>query len=118
MQLRVPKRYQRRRRRLFFLPGWLLRLGVLAVLVFFAYWLVQNPTEAKDRVSSAANQVNDEYNERRSTFAPAKLTATPDVRPEFANCENAYLLGDYEDAIQYVKLPSRVVPMILICIFV
>lgn len=103
MQLRVPKRYSRRRRRLFFLPGWLLRLIFLVGLVSLGYWLVQNPTQAKDHVSSAANRVNDKYEQQRSTFAPEKPTATPDVRTEFADCENAYLLGDYEDAIVACK---------------
>ena len=107
MQLRVPKRYQRRRRRLFFLPGWLVRLGLLVALVFFGYWLVNNPTQAKDRVSSAAHRVNAKYNEQRSTFVPVKPTATPDVRTEFADCENSYLLGDYEDAIEFCKIALK-----------
>ncbi len=107
MQLRVPKKYQRRRRRIFFFPGWLFRLALLVGLIFFGYWLVQNPDEAKDRVSSAANQANDEFNERRSTLVPDKPTATPDVRPETADCENAYLLGDYEAAIESCTIAIR-----------
>ncbi|MCI0713683.1 MAG: tetratricopeptide repeat protein [Chloroflexi bacterium] len=106
MQLRVPKKYQRSRRRGLFRgpPRWLLRWLLIFGLAALVYWLVQNPEEARTHAQNTYETVSSRVSNTRRDFFPDAPTPTPDVRTDLAECENAYLLGDFEEAIVACKI--------------
>lgn len=106
MQLRVPKKYQRSRRRGPFggPPRWLFRWLLLLGLVALGYWLAQNPDEARTQAQNTYDTVSNQVSNTRQDFFPDAPTPTLDVRSELAECENAYLLGDFEEAIDACKI--------------
>jgi tetratricopeptide (TPR) repeat protein len=101
MQLRVPKKYQaqRRRRRLFRSRRWMYLWAVTFVAGYFGYWVLQNPTLAREYAENFAENTGRQFRDRREQFFPDAPTPTPDVRTESIEAENAYRLGDYEQAI-------------------
>lgn len=106
MQLRVPKKYQRSRRRGPFggPPRWLFRWLLIFGLAALVYWLVQNPDEARTQAQNTYDTVSSQVSNTRRDFFPAAPTPTPDIRADLAECENAYLLGDFEEAIAACKI--------------
>lgn len=101
MQLRVPKKYQaqRRRRRLFRSRRWMYLWAVTFMAGYFGYWVLQNPTLARDYMENFIENVTSEIRDAQTNYFPDPPTPTPDVRNESVEAENAYRLGDYEQAI-------------------
>jgi tetratricopeptide (TPR) repeat protein len=106
MQLRVPKKYQRSRRRGPFggPPRWVFRWLLLFGLIALGYWLAQNPDEARTQAQNTYDTVSSQVLNTRQDIFPDAPTPTPDVRTDLAECENAYLLGDFEEAIAACKI--------------
>lgn len=95
MQLRVPKRYQtqRRRRGLFKRRStWLLLFTIITGTV--AYFVMQDPDPYRTSASNLASNISNELDAARADVFPEQPTATPDVRQDIVECENAYMLGD------------------------
>ena len=96
MQLRIPKRYQtnaRRKRGLFRRRfTWLFLLTAIAVGV--TYFILQNPDPFRARANNLASNMEGEFTGARDRMFPDEPTATPDVRGDIVECENAYTLGD------------------------
>ncbi|MCQ3932634.1 MAG: hypothetical protein DPW16_19465 [Chloroflexi bacterium] len=102
MQLRVPKKYQaskRHRRRLFRSRRWMVLWAVTFIIAYAGYWILQNPTLTRDYMDNFRENVGNEIGDARTRYFPDPPTATPDVRDESVEAENAYRLGDYEQAI-------------------
>jgi tetratricopeptide (TPR) repeat protein len=102
MQLRVPKRYQSKaRRRRGFLKRrstWLFLFAVLASVA--AYFILRNPVPFRAGATNFANNVGNEISQTRSEMFPDAPTATPDVRQDIVECENAYMLGDLNTVME------------------
>lgn len=110
MQLKVPKKYQyRRRRSIFSLPRLLLRLILLVGLIGIGYWLARNPDSAKKTIDDSTSGIRSRFSDTYDDVFPDQPTATPDVRTDVISCENAYLRGDMEDVIETCRaaLPGR-----------
>ncbi|MBI5930317.1 MAG: tetratricopeptide repeat protein [Chloroflexi bacterium] len=106
MQLRVPKKYQaqkRRRRRLFRSRRWMVLWLVTLTIAYLGYWVLQNPLLARDYADNFRKNVDRQVGDARTRYFPAPPTATPDVRDESVEAENAYNLGDYERAIELYR---------------
>lgn len=106
MQLRVPKKYQpskRHRRRLFRSRRWMVLWLVTFAIGYFGYWVLQNPLLAREYADNFRKNVDDEIGDARTRYLPDPPTATPDVRDESVEAENAYRLGDYEQAIELYR---------------
>lgn len=102
MQLRIPKRYQpnaRRRRSLFRRRfTWLFLFTALGATL--AYFMLQNPDPFRAGASNLAANMEDEIDGARDRMFPIQPTATPDVRGDIVECENAYALGDLNTVIE------------------
>lgn len=102
MQLRVPKRYQskaRRRRGIFQRRiTWLFLLALVAGIG--AYAVLQNPAPFRAGATNFASNIESEVNTARSQMFPEAPTATPDVRQDIVECENAYMLGDLNTVVE------------------
>lgn len=107
MQLRVPKRYQpRRRRRL--LPGRsFFMLLITAGLGALGYAVLQNPEPFRVGASDVAGMVREQVDSAQDRMFPVMPTATPDVRTDLVECENANLLGNIEQILESCR---RVLP--------
>ncbi|MBL1137259.1 MAG: tetratricopeptide repeat protein [Chloroflexi bacterium] len=106
MQLRVPKKYQaskRHRRRLFRSRRWMVLWLVTFIVAYGGYWILQNPTLTRDYMDNFRENVGNEVGNARERYFPDPPTATPDVRDESVEAENAYRLGDYEQAIELYR---------------
>ena len=100
MQLRSPNRYNKRRRQSSAGTRWLFRLGFLLIIGLISYWIAQNPAEAENRLASVVDQINGEYQDK---FGSDEATALLNVDAEYIACENEYLTGNYEEALQPCK---------------
>ncbi|NDJ87142.1 MAG: tetratricopeptide repeat protein, partial [Chloroflexi bacterium] len=111
MQLRVPKKYRPRKRQ----PRRLISGRVVWLFIFtfvmagIAYAMLQNPDPFQDSASGMADSVADRVESVRADMFPEKPTATPDVRQEMIDCDNAYLVGDLQAVIDVcgAALPGR-----------
>ncbi len=108
MYLRTPKRYRSgRRRRLF---SWR-KLFMLLAIPALAYggWLIWLHQQALrqavlPQIENVAQQV------QTQVAPPVEPTATPDVLVAETSCENAYRVGDLEEAIKQCKALAEVKP--------
>ncbi len=106
MQLRVPKKYQaskRHRRRLFRSRRWMVLWLVMFTIGYAGYWVLQNPLLARDYMDNFRENVGNEIGDAQTRYFPDPPTATPDVRDEAVEAENAYRLGDYEQAVELYR---------------
>lgn len=101
MQLRVPKRYQpksRRRRRLVPMRS-LFFLSLMAGLAWLGYTAMQDPEPFRAGASDVADAVKGQVNVAQDRMFPIVPTATPDVRADLVECDNAYLIGNIEEML-------------------
>lgn len=110
MQLRVPKKYQPRRRRRRLISWRLLTLLLVTTTgCMLAYAAMQNPEPFRQGASNAIEWGEEQVSAARDNMFPVEPTATPDVRQELVECDNAYLIGDLERMIDLCQeaLPGR-----------
>ena len=107
MYLRTPKRYRRRRRRLF---SWR-KFATLLAIPALAYggWLIWEHQQALrnavlPQIEHVARQV------QTQVAPPIEPTATPNLVVVEASCENAYRAGDLEEAIKQCKVLAETKP--------
>lgn len=102
MQLRVPKRYQARKRQRELFKSkrifWLLFLVI--ILGGLAYFMMRDPKLFRDGAEDVAAAVQDQVDQARQDMFPVEPTATPDVRGDRAECDSAYLVGNMERVIE------------------
>lgn len=102
MQLRVPKRYQaRKRNRELFKSKRVIWLFIIVVgLGGMAYMMLRDPEPFREGAGDMAGAVQDQVEQAREDMFPEEPTATPDVRGDRVECDNAYLVGNMERVIE------------------
>jgi tetratricopeptide (TPR) repeat protein len=111
MQLRIPKKYQPRRRRRHLISRRFMSLVLAAgMLSLLAYAIMQNPTPYREKIKGVGEDVVNQVKNARAEMFPVQPTPTPDVRQELVGCDNAYLVGDLEEVIKTCSAALKGLP--------